>query len=57
VFAKHEGKSKDDSADIVEVRVLNALALKSGVMKEVTEEQALDHVVFPGDHPDWVEGF
>ena len=55
VFAKHEGKSKDDSADIVEVRVLNALALKSGVMKEVTEEQALDHVVFPGDHPDWVE--
>ena len=56
VFAKHEGKSKDDSADIVEVRVLNALALKSGVMKEVTEEQALDHVVFPGDHPDWIEG-
>jgi hypothetical protein len=55
VFAKHEGKSKDDSADIVEVRVLNALALKSGVMKEVTEEQALDHVVFPGDHPDWIE--
>ena len=57
VFAKHEGRSKEDSADIVEVRVLNALALKSGVMKEVTEEQALDHVVFPGDHPDWVEGF
>ena len=55
VFAKHEGKSKEDSADIVEVRVLNALALKSGIMKEVTEEQALDHVVFPGDHPDWVE--
>ena len=55
VFAKHEGRSKDDSADIIEVRVLNALALKSGVMKEVTEEQALDHVVFPGDHPDWIE--
>lgn len=55
VFAKHDGKSKEDSADIVEVRVLNALALKSGIMKEVTEEQALDHVVFPGDHPDWVE--
>jgi hypothetical protein len=55
VFAKHKNFSKEESSDIVEVRVLNALALKSGVMKEVTEEQSLTHVVFPGDHPDWVE--
>ena len=56
VFAKYEDKTKEQSADIVEVRVLNALAHKSLVMKQVTQEQALDHVVFPGDHPDWVEG-
>lgn len=55
VFAKHSNRTKEESSDIVEVRVLNALALKSGVMKEVTEEQSLDHVVFPGDHEDWVE--
>jgi SNF2 family DNA or RNA helicase len=55
VFAKHANKTKDESSDIIEIRVLNALALKSGVMKEVTEEQSLEHVVFPGDHEEWVE--
>jgi superfamily II DNA or RNA helicase len=57
VFAKYAGKTKENSSDIIEIKVLNALARKSTIMKEVTSEQALSHVVFPGDHKDFIEDF
>jgi hypothetical protein len=55
VFAKRVGKSKEDSQDIIELRVLDALSRKSQVMKETTTQQVKAGIVFPGDHEEWVE--
>jgi hypothetical protein len=40
----------------VEQRVLDALGLKSRVMKETTEDQVAAGIQFPGDYPDYLEG-
>jgi hypothetical protein len=53
VFAKRRDKTKEESKDIIELKVLDALSRKSQVMKETTAEQASNGVVFPGDHEEW----
>ena len=55
VYAKYKNKRKEDSCDILEIRVLDALSRKSQVMKETTGEQVDAGVVFPGDHMEWDE--
>lgn len=55
VFAKRKGKAKEESQDIIELRVLDALSRKSQVMKETTTAQVKAGIVFPGDHEEWLE--
>lgn len=55
VFAKRKGQTKEACADIIELRVLDALSRKSQVMKETTAEQAKAGVIFPGEHTEWHE--
>jgi hypothetical protein len=38
-----------------ELPILNALAKKSNIMKEVTEKQVQYGIVFPGDYEAWYE--
>ena len=55
VYAKRAGQARSACEDIIELGVLNALGRKSAVMKETTAEQVAAGVVFPGDHPEWLE--
>ena len=55
VFAKKKGKTKKESEEIIELKVLDALSRKSQVMRETTEEQSKAGVIFPGDHQEWDE--
>jgi hypothetical protein len=55
VFAKREGKTREQCQDIIELRVLDALSRKSQVMKETTTQQVKAGIVFPGDHEEWFE--
>lgn len=41
--------------DMVENKILNSLARKGTVMKETTEQQVKDNVVFPSDYPNYTE--
>lgn len=58
----HSSNTKSDSLvhfvlckDNAEINILNALAKKGNVMKEVTPNQAAGGVVFPGEYPVWEE--
>ena len=53
VFAKRSGGTRESSEDIIELRVLHALSRKSQIMRETTGEGT--GIVFPGDHPEWLE--
>jgi hypothetical protein len=56
VFAKYEQRTKQESRDIIEIGVLDALSRKSSVMRETAGLAPATSVVFPGEHPDWFEG-
>ena len=53
LFAKRPGGTREASEDIIELRVLHALSRKSQIMRETTGEGT--GIVFPGDHPEWLE--
>ena len=55
VFAKYEQRTKQESREIIEVGVLDALSRKSSVMRETAGLAPATSVVFPGEHPDWFE--
>jgi hypothetical protein len=52
VFAKRPEVTREASEDIIELKVLHALSRKSQIMRETTGESG---IVFPGDHPEWLE--
>lgn len=56
VFAKRRGCTRQESRDIIEIGVLDALSRKSTVMRETAALGASSGVVFPGDHEEWIEG-
>jgi hypothetical protein len=52
VFAKRPEGTREASEDIIELKVLHALSRKSQIMRETSGEIG---IVFPGDHPEWLE--
>ncbi len=53
VFAKRPGGTREASEDIIELKVLHALSRKSQIMRETSGSEG--GIVFPGDHPEWLE--
>lgn len=41
--------------ETTELPILNALAKKSNIMKEITKEQSKHGIIFPGDYEKWIE--
>lgn len=55
VFALRENKLPSECADIIELKVLDALSRKSEVMRATCDTEMIPDVQFPGEHDEFIE--
>jgi len=57
VFALRPQRTPQQCADIIELKVLDALSRKSEVMKQTCDTEMMPDVQFPGDHEEYIEPY